>query len=165
MAGDHPPAAQAPQPCGKRSHWCAVARGNVHGCNDAAVHTIIRKVTAPALFDETPVGLRRRRTMAEGMERLEALAAAGKFDTSAALLLDVMAVVVALDYLDFRFAQAPWLRPMPALRTIAATFFERPAVTRTRPHCAVASVVVRERSPDARFLGLSPRRRNQLCGN
>ncbi len=32
---------------------------------EAAVHTIItRKVTAPVLFDETPVGLRRRRTHA-----------------------------------------------------------------------------------------------------
>jgi glutathione S-transferase len=105
------------------------------GVIDAAVHTIIiRKVTAPALFDETPVGLRRRRTMAEGMERLEALAAAGKFDTSAALLLDVMAVIVALDYLDFRFTQVPWLRPMPSLRAVAATLSERPAVALTCPH-------------------------------
>ena len=128
MAGDHPPAAQAPQPCGKRSHWCAVARGNVHGCNDAAVHTIIRKVTAPALFDDAG------RSAAAPHHGRRNGAAGGKFDTSAALLLNVMIVVVALDYLDFRFAQAPWLRPMPALRTIAATFFERPAVTRTRPH-------------------------------
>jgi glutathione S-transferase len=109
--------------------------GMAMGVIDAAVHTIIiRKVTAPALFDEMPVGLRRRRSMAEGMERLEALAAAGKFDTSAALQLDVMVVVVALDYLDFRFAQVPWLRPMPALRAVASTFSERPAVARTRPH-------------------------------
>ena len=109
--------------------------GMAMGVIDAAVHTlIIRKVTAPAPSDETPVSLRRRRSMSEGMQRLEALAAAGKFDTSAALLLDVMAVVVALDYLDFRFAQAPWLVPMPALRGIAATFSERPAVAGTRPH-------------------------------
>lgn len=108
--------------------------GMAMGVLDAAVHTIIiRKVTAPTLFDETPVGLRRRRTMAEGMERLEALAAADMFDTGAALLLDAMAAVVALDYLDFRFAQAPWLGPMPALRAIAATYSERPAVATTRP--------------------------------
>ena len=108
--------------------------GMAMGVIDAAVHTIIiRKVTAPTLFDETPVGLRRRRTMAEGMERMEALAAAGKFHTGAALLLDVMAAVVTLDYLDFRFAQAPWLGPMPALRALAATFSERPAVATTRP--------------------------------
>ena len=48
------------------------------GVIDAAVHTIIiRKVTAPVPFDETPVGLRRRRTMAEGMARLESVAARG----------------------------------------------------------------------------------------
>ena len=109
--------------------------GMAMGVIAAAAHTIIiRKVTAPALFDETPVGLRRRRTMAEGMQRLEAIAAAGKFDTGAALLLDVMAVVVALDYLDFRFKQVPWLRPMPALRAVAATFCERAAVAHTCPH-------------------------------
>ena len=45
-----------------------------------------------------------------------------------------MIVVVALDYLDFRFAQVPWLRPMPALRAVAATFSGRPAVALTRPH-------------------------------
>ena len=37
------------------------------GVIDASVHTIfIRKVTAPVLFDQTPVGLRRRRSMADG---------------------------------------------------------------------------------------------------
>ena len=109
--------------------------GMAMGVIDAAVHTIIiRKVTAPALFDETPVGRRRRRSMAEGMQRLEAVAAAGKFDTSAKPLLDVMAAIVALDYLDFRFTQAPWLAPMPALRAVAAIFSGRAAVASTRPH-------------------------------
>jgi glutathione S-transferase len=45
------------------------------GAIEASTITIItRKVTAPVLFDETPVGLRRRRTMVEGLQRLEALA-------------------------------------------------------------------------------------------
>jgi glutathione S-transferase len=109
--------------------------GMAMGVIDAAVHTIItRKVTAPALFDETLVGLRRRRSMAEGMERLEGLAVKGNFDTNSALLLDVMTAVVAIDYLDFRFTQVSWLRPMPALRAIATTFSERPAMVLTRPH-------------------------------
>ncbi len=43
----------------------------------AAVITVItRKVTDPALFDDTPVGLRRRRNMVEGRQRLEAQAEA-----------------------------------------------------------------------------------------
>jgi len=45
------------------------------GAIEASVATIItRKVTAPVLFDETPVGLRRRRTMVESVQKLEILA-------------------------------------------------------------------------------------------
>ena len=68
------------------------------GVIDASVHTIfIRKVTAPVLFDETPVGLRRRRTMAEGMARLELIAARGELTASDAPRLDAICAVVALD--------------------------------------------------------------------
>ena len=68
------------------------------GVIDASVHTIlIRKVTAPVLFDETPVGLRRRRTMAEGMARLESIAARGELTASDAPRLDAICAVVALD--------------------------------------------------------------------
>lgn len=105
------------------------------GVIDAAVHTIIiRKVTAPVLFDDTPVGLRRRRSMAEGMERLEALAASGTLKAGASPTLDVLAAVDALDYLDFRFTAAPWLPAMPALRALAAALADRPSVRDTRPH-------------------------------
>jgi glutathione S-transferase len=105
------------------------------GVIDAAVHTIIiRKVTAPVLFDDTPVGLRRRRSMAEGMERLEALAASGALKAGARPTLDVLAAVDALDYLDFRFSAAPWLPAMPALRALAAALADRPSVRDTRPH-------------------------------
>ena len=105
------------------------------GVIDAAVHTIIiRKVTAPVLFDDTPVGLRRRRSMAEGMERLEALAASGALKAGASPTLDVLAAVDALDYLDFRFTAAPWLPAMPALRALAAALADRPSVRDTRPH-------------------------------
>ncbi len=105
------------------------------GVIDAAVHTIIiRKVTAPVLFDDTPVGLRRRRSMAEGMERLEALVASGALKAGASPTLDVLAAVDALDYLDFRFTAAPWLPAMPALRALAAALADRPSVRDTRPH-------------------------------
>lgn len=105
------------------------------GVIDAAVHTIIiRKVTAPTLFDETPVGLRRRRTMVEGMQRLEAMAASAALRTGAAPTLDVLAAIDALDYLDFRFTDAPWLPAMPALRALAASLAGRASVRDTRPH-------------------------------
>ena len=104
------------------------------GVIDAAVHTIIiRKVTAPLLFDETPVGLRRRRTMAEGMARIEAVAARTPLWTRGAPTLDAITAVVALDYLRFRFADAAWLPGMPALDATTLALRERPSITQTLP--------------------------------
>lgn len=107
------------------------------GVIDAAVHTIIiRKVTAPVLFDETPVGLRRRRTMAEGMERLEALAAAQPMDSNGTATLDAICAVTAIDYLNFRFTDAPWLPPMPALNALSQRLRARPSIAQTMPFVA-----------------------------
>ena len=116
------------------------------GVIDAAVHTIIiRKVTAPLLFDETPIGLRRRRTMAEGMQRLEALATGGAMGAAAggavdgavgaagAPTLDAICAVVALDYLRFRFDGQPWLQALPALDALSAWLGQRPAFAQTLP--------------------------------
>ena len=107
------------------------------GVIDAAVHTIIiRKVTAPVLFDETPVGLRRRRTMAEGMERLEAAAAAAPMAADGIPRLDAISAVTAIDYLDFRFTDAPWLPAMPALRALSQRLRARPSFGKTMPFVA-----------------------------
>ena len=108
--------------------------GIAMGVIDAAVHTIIiRKVTAPVLFDETPVGLRRRRTMAEGMARLEALASQALLGGEGAPTLDAVCAVVALDYLQFRFANAPWLPPMPALDALSLALRRRDSFSQTLP--------------------------------
>ena len=107
------------------------------GVIDAAVHTIIiRKVTAPVLFDETPVGLRRRRTMAEGMERLEAIAAARPLDADGVPRLDAVCAVTAIDYLNFRFTDAPWLPPMPALNALSQRLRVRDSFGKTMPFVA-----------------------------
>ena len=108
------------------------------GVIDAAVHTIIiRKVTAPVLFDDTPVGLRRRRTMAEGMARLESAAARGQLtgngDEASTPTLDAICAVVALDYLRFRFDGQPWLPDMPALGTLLASLGQRASFVQTLP--------------------------------
>ena len=108
--------------------------GIAMGVIDAAVHTIVtRKVTAPALFDETPVGLRRRRTMAEGMARLEAIAAATPLYETGTPTLDAITAVVALDYLRFRFTDAPWLPALPALDRLSATLRTRASFETTTP--------------------------------
>jgi glutathione S-transferase len=106
--------------------------GAAMGVIDAATITIItRKVTAPALFDDTPVGLRRRRTMAEGIARLEAQASS--MGRNATPTLDDVATVVAVDYLRFRFPDAPWMPPLPKLDALAAKLRARPSFAKSMP--------------------------------
>ena len=128
------PAPDWPDLLGRDSAGVLSRAGIALGVIDAAVHTIIiRKVTAPALFDETPVGLRRRRTMAEGMARLEAITARTPLWTQGAPTLDAITAVVAIDYLRFRFADAAWLAPLPTLDAMSLALRARPAVAQTMP--------------------------------
>ena len=113
------------------------------GAIDAAVHTIItRKVTAPVLFDETPVGLRRRRSMVEGLQRLEALALvlggaeSGTAPGSVAPTLDAICAVVLYDYQQLRFADQPWLPKTPGLQAVAEAMRHRPSFASTMPRAA-----------------------------
>ena len=117
------------------------------GAIDAAVHTIItRKVTAPLLFDETPVGLRRRRSMVEGLQRLEAQAAVlggaesgsapGTAPGSVAPTLDAICAVVLYDYQQLRFADQPWLPKTPGLQALAEALRQRPSFASTMPRAA-----------------------------
>ena len=128
------PAPDWPTLLGADSAGVLARAGMAMGVIDAAVHTIIiRKVTAPVLFDDTPVGLRRRRTMAEGMARLEAMAARTPLWAAGAPTLDAITAVVAIDYLRFRFNDAVWLPPMPALDAMSQALRARPAVAKTMP--------------------------------
>ena len=103
------------------------------GAIEASVHTIItRKVTAPVLFDETPVGLRRRRTMVEGMQRLEAQA--GDFARSGAPTIDVITAVTLYDYQQLRYADQPWLPATPGLKALAEAWRSRESFRTTMPH-------------------------------
>ena len=106
------------------------------GAIEASVHTIItRKVTAPVLFDETPVGLRRRRTMVEGMQRLEAAAAemGGADPARQAPALDTICAVVLYDYQQLRYGDQPWLPATPALQALAEAVRARPSFAQTLP--------------------------------
>ena len=129
------PAPDWPSLLGRDVAAVLAGAGIALGVIDAAVHTlIIRKVTAPVLFDETPVGLRRRRTMAEGMQRLEALAARGAMASFGVPTLDTICAVVALDYLRFRFDGQSWLPAMPALDALSALLRQRSSFAQTLPH-------------------------------
>ena len=103
------------------------------GAIEASVITIItRKVTAPVPFDDTPVGLRRRRTMTEGLERLEARA--HEFNAAGApLLLDAICAVTLYDYQQLRFGDREWLPRTPRLQALAHSLRERPSVGGTLP--------------------------------
>ncbi len=105
------------------------------GAIEASVATIItRKVTAPVLFDETPVGLRRRRSMVEGLQRLEAQAGAiAGPKGSTAPLLDAVAAVTLYDYQQLRFGDAPWLPKTPQLQALAEAWRARPSFAKTMP--------------------------------
>lgn len=110
--------------------------GIAMGAIEASVHTIItRKVTAPALFDETPVGLRRRRTMVEGMQRLDAQATAmlAANPGDKAPTLDVICAVTLYDYQQLRYGDQPWLPATPALKALAEAMRQRPSFAQTMP--------------------------------
>ena len=104
--------------------------GIAMGVIDAAVHTLIGRKITDASFDTAPVGLRRRRSMAEGMARLDADPPTHAGGTPT---FDAIAAVVALDYLDLRFPQAPWLPALPALRALGARLGERASFEASRP--------------------------------
>ena len=107
--------------------------GIAMGAIEASVITIItRKVTAPALFDETPVGLRRRRSMVEGMQRLEAQAEA--IARSGTPTLDAITAVTLYDYQQLRFADQPWLPATPRLAALAGAWNARASFAKTRPY-------------------------------
>ena len=128
------PAPDWPSLLGRDAVGVLSRAGIALGVIDASVHTIlIRKVTAPVLFDETPVGLRRRRTMAEGMARLESIAARGELTASDGPRLDAICAVVALDYLRFRFEGQSWMPPMPALDALSLSLRQRTSFAQTLP--------------------------------
>lgn len=103
------------------------------GAIEASVITIItRKVTAPTLFDETPVGLRRRRSMVEGMQRLEDRV--GEIATRGAPTLDVITAVTLYDYQQLRFADQTWLPATPRLAALAEAWNARPSFAKTKPY-------------------------------
>jgi glutathione S-transferase len=129
------PAPESPSLLGPASAAAGVLSraGVAMGAIEAAVVTIItRKVTAPVLFDETPVGLRRRRSMIEGMQRLEAQTAA--IARSGSPTLDAITAVTLYDYQQLRFADQPWLPATPGLAALAASWNARASFAQTRPY-------------------------------
>jgi glutathione S-transferase len=104
--------------------------GLAMGAIDAAAAVIIGRKMTDASFDESPVGLRRRRSVIGAMRRLESDPPAYQGGTPS---LAVITAVVALDYLRFRFPGAPWLPALPRLDALAARARERASFAETLP--------------------------------
>ncbi len=109
----------------------AVARtGVAMGVIDAAVHTLIGRKITDASFDDSPVGLRRRRSIVQGLLRLEADPPDYESGTPD---LGAITAVVALDYVRFRFPQLPGMPGVPRLDRLAAQLAQRASIERSRP--------------------------------
>jgi glutathione S-transferase len=106
------------------------AAGRAIGVIDAAAHTFMgRRVAAD--FDETSIGLRRRRAMLEGLCSLERNPPEYKGGCPS---IACIAAVVALDYLRFRFPQATWIPALPRLQALGSRLASRPSFYRSIPH-------------------------------
>jgi glutathione S-transferase len=105
--------------------------GRAMGVIDAMVHIIIGVMQMDPNWGETRVGLRRRRTIVTGLAALEK---APPVYSGGVPHVGVLTAIVALDYLRLRFADAPWLEPLPKLDALRAAVGERPAYASTRPY-------------------------------
>ena len=104
--------------------------GVAMGAIDAAAAVIIGRKMTDASFDESRVGLRRRRSVIEAMRRLEADPPAWHGATPD---LAVITSVIARDYLRFRFPTAAWLPALPRLDGLSARLCLRPSFAETAP--------------------------------
>lgn len=104
--------------------------GIAMGAIDAAAAVIIGRKMTDASFDESPVGLRRRRSVMQAMQRLEADPPAYEGGVPD---LAVITSVVAIDYLRFRFPTAPWLPRLLRLDVLSAQARARPSFAETTP--------------------------------
>jgi len=104
--------------------------GVAMGVIDGAVHTLIGRKITDASFDEAPVGLRRRRSMANGLSRLEASPPTYEGGTPD---LACIATACALQYVHFRFPQASWMPSLPKLDSLVGALRTRPSFERSQP--------------------------------
>lgn len=107
--------------------------GRAMGVIDAMANIVTGVLQMDPNWGESRVGLKRRRTIITGFRALEADPPAyggGTPDVS------VITSVVAVDYLALRFADAPWVEPIPRLTALRDAVDARPAFATTRPYVA-----------------------------
>ena len=132
------PAPQWPSLLGDDNHCAGILSrtGVALGGIDASIITLItRKVTAPTLFDDTPIGQRRQRTMIEAMNRVDELFSNTDIAslTGQAPTLDIISAITLFDYQQFRYGDQPWLPKTPRLRALSEAMCARASVRETLP--------------------------------
>ena len=105
--------------------------GRAMGVIDAMVHIMIGVMQMDPDFGEHKVGLRRRRTIVNGLRALDAAPPKLHGPTPH---IGVLTTIVALDYLRLRFKDAPWVEPLPRLDALRAEVAGRPAYAATLPY-------------------------------
>jgi len=105
--------------------------GRAMGVIDAMANIVTGVMQMDPKWDESRVGLRRRRTIVTGLRALEADPPTYKGGTTN---VAVITAVVAVDYLRLRFKDASWVEPIPRLDALQAQVAERPAYAKTKPY-------------------------------
>lgn len=106
--------------------------GRAMGVIDAMAQIVTFCLMYDPGFAEHRVGLRRRRTVVDGMAAMEADPPA--YVSGGTPNIAVLTSVVALDYLRLRFPDAAWAAPTPNLDALRARVAERPAYKTTEPY-------------------------------
>jgi glutathione S-transferase len=105
--------------------------GVAMGVIDAAVHIIVGRAIVKEAFDESSLGLRRRRSILTGLKKLDD---APPLYSGELPSLSVIAAVVAAEYASFRFSSAGWLVPFPRLANLSLATSGRFSFTSTQPY-------------------------------
>ena len=105
--------------------------GVAMGVIDAAVHIMIGRVISGVSFDAAPVGLRRRRSIVDGLKRLDDALASPGADAPA---VSAITAITALDYVRFRFHDVDWAPATPNIDRLREQYSQRPAFALTVPH-------------------------------
>ncbi len=105
--------------------------GRAMGVIDAMANIVTGVMQMDPDWGETRVGLRRRRSVVNGLRGLEADPPAhGRGTPNVAIIT----TVVALDYLRLRFKDASWVEPTPRLDALRASVAQRAAFAATEPY-------------------------------
>jgi glutathione S-transferase len=105
--------------------------GRAMGVIDAMTQILTFSRQYDSGFADHSVGLRRRRSIIDGMAALEAEPPSYASETPS---IAVLTTIVALDYLRMRFPEAPWAAPTPHLDALRTHVADRPAYKTTEPH-------------------------------